>query len=507
MMLPYEERRERLAALGLDGPSWQTPAHRVGDGAALLAASRAQGLEGIVAKRLGCSYQPGRRGGGWLKIKNVQRQEVVIGGWLPGEGRRRDRIGALLIGYHEDGRLRYGGRVGTGYTEAELDRLAGILGPLERSASPFDGRQPPRGAVFVEPTLVAEIEYLEWTTAGMVRAPSYKGLREDKAAAAVVREDLDAVPAEEPVALGVLAGGRSLGGRSKAVEIEVDGRTLRLTNLDKVLWPAAGFTKGQVIDYYARIAPVLLPHLRDRPLTLKRYPNGVEADHFYEKQCPKHRPDWIRTEMVSDIAYCVVEDRGALVWLGNLADLELHTPMATAIDPATPTMVIFDLDPGPGTGLAQCCELALLLRGMFAQLGLECFIKTSGSKGMQLAVPVNTAGVTEPQAKGFAKAVAETIERSDPDRYVSRMTKALRRGKVFIDWSQNDEHKTTVCVYSLRARERPTISTPLRWEEVEAGVEHPESLVFEAADVLARVEEHGDLWGGVLTLQQQLPGG
>jgi bifunctional non-homologous end joining protein LigD len=499
MKLPYEERRARLMGLGLDGPNWQTPAHRVGDGAALLAASRERRLEGIVAKRLNCPYEPGRRGGGWLKVKNVRRQEVVIGGWLPGEGRRRERIGALLIGYYEGGELRYGGRVGTGFTEAELDRVAKRLAPLERPDSPFAGPQPPKGAIFVEPGLVAEIEYLEWTSSGMVRAPSYKGIREDKDPRQVVREGT-----EDEVDDDFMATARPLGGKSKAVEVMVDGRELRLTNLDKVLWPKTGFTKGQVIDYYARIAPVILPHLKDRPLTLKRYPNGVEAEYFYEKQCPKHRPDWVRTERVGDIGYCVVEDRAALLWLGNLADLEFHTPMATAVEPERPTMVIFDLDPGPGTGLAECCELALLLRGMFAQLGLECFIKTSGSKGMQLAVPVNLPGVTEAVTKGFARAVAETIEQAQPKKYTARMTKALRKDRVFIDWSQNDEHKTTVSVYSLRARERPTVSTPLLWEEVEAG--DPGALVFEAGDVLERVEEHGDLWGPVLALSQRLPG-
>jgi bifunctional non-homologous end joining protein LigD len=503
MKRPYEERRERLMALDLNGPHWQTPAHRVGDGEALLAASRQRGLEGIMAKRLGCAYEPGRRGGGWLKIKNLCRQELVIGGWIPGDGRRRDRIGALALGYYEGDEFIYAGKVGTGFTDAELKRVAKALAPLEQPDSPFSGTQPEKGTIFVEPSVVAEIEYLEWSSAGVLRAPSYKGMRDDKAAREVTREGSVAEP---EVTDDVLADVKPIGGRSKAVEVDVDGRTLRLTNLDKVLWPKAGFTKGEVIDYYARISPVLLPHLKDRPLTLKRYPNGVEAEHFYEKQCPKHRPDWIRTEVVSGIEYCVVEDRAAMVWLGNLADLELHTPMATAVEPERPTMVIFDLDPGPGTGLSECCELGLLLRGMFGNLGLECFIKTSGSKGMQLAVPLNSPGVTEPQTKGFAKAVAETIEKAQPEKYVSRMTKALRKDKVFIDWSQNDEHKTTVCVYSLRAKDRPTISTPLTWDEVSDGVENPGALVFEASDVLARVEEHGDLWAEVLTLQQRLPG-
>jgi bifunctional non-homologous end joining protein LigD len=284
--------------------------------------------------------------------------------------------------------------------------------------------------------------------------------------------------------------------------VTVEGRELRLTNLDKVLYPQAGFQKADVIDYYRRIAPALLPHLANRPLTLKRYPNGVEGEFFYEKQCPRHRPDWVHTAVVQDICYCLVEDVPTLVWLANLADLELHTPMITAADPTRSTMVVFDLDPGPPAGIAECCQVALVLRGLFENLGLQCFPKTSGSKGMQLYVPVNGDGVDAELGKGFAKAVAETLERGLPDLVVSRMTKKIRGGKVLVDWSQNDDHKTTVSPYSLRAKERPTVSTPLTWEEVEGD---PSKLSFEARDVLERVEQHGDLFAPVVTLRQDLP--
>ena len=543
--LPYSERRERLLALGLDGPHWQTPAHHVGHGAALLEAVRAKSLEGIVAKRLDSRYEPGRRGPHWLKIKAVRRQEVVIAGWLPGEGRRRDRIGALLTGWFDDGELRFAGKVGTGFSERELDRLAGLLKPLERPTSPFSGRQPQRGAIFAEPVLVAEVDFTEWTAEGMLRHPSYKGLRDDKPAAEVVRElpaeaatDAEGAapvaeqpsaaapasrPARRPRVVGAGSGASdeiptleaALAEREQRPDTEaiVDGRVLKFSNLTKVMYPATGFTKGDVIDYYRRVAPVLLPHLAGRPLTLKRYPNGVEGKHFYEKQCPKHRPDWVTTVAVPSerkrdtINFCVVGDLPSLMWTSNLADLELHTSLSLASEIARPTMMVFDLDPGEPAGLLECCRVATWLRAMFAGLGLECFPKTSGSKGLQIYVPLNSE-VGYATTKPFARMVAETLERGAPELVVSRMTRSLRPGKVLIDWSQNDEHKTTVNVYSLRARERPTVSTPLAWEEVDAAVESGDAgpLVFEASEVLERVARDGDLFAPVLSLRQELPG-
>jgi bifunctional non-homologous end joining protein LigD len=292
----------------------------------------------------------------------------------------------------------------------------------------------------------------------------------------------------------------------KRQEVEIDGRTLSLSNLDKVLYPAAGFTKGHVIEYYTRVAPVLLPHLRGRALTLKRYPNGVEAAHFYEKQCPAHRPDWVRTSPIEDINFCLCDDLPTLVWLANLADLELHTSLALAHDYQSPTVIAFDLDPGPPASIVECAEVALELRMIFSHLRMEAFPKTSGSKGMQVYVPLNTPSaydVTRP----FARGLAELLERRRPELVVSEMKKSLRGGKVFVDWSQNTDFKTTVNVYSLRALAQPTVSTPLRWEEVEAVTESrdPDDLVFTSADVLERVAEHGDLFAGVVELRQSLP--
>jgi bifunctional non-homologous end joining protein LigD len=285
-----------------------------------------------------------------------------------------------------------------------------------------------------------------------------------------------------------------------------EGRRLKLTNWDKVLFPKAGFTKGDLIAYYARIAPAVLPHLKDRALTLKRYPNGVEAPYFYEKQSPSHRPEWVATKQIGDVNYTLAQDRPTLIWLANLADIELHTSLSRADKPEQPTMLVFDLDPGAPAGLVECCTVALVIKGLFEQLGLQTVAKTSGSKGLQVYAPLNTA-VTYAQTKPFAWQVAAVLEQRMPELVVSRMTKKLRPGKVFVDWSQNDDHKTTVTVYSVRARERPTVSTPLTWDEVEAcrDAADPDALTFETAEVLTRVEQHGDLFAPVETVKQKLP--
>ncbi len=298
----------------------------------------------------------------------------------------------------------------------------------------------------------------------------------------------------------------------KRLEVDIDGHRLSLSNLDKVFYPETGFTKGQVIDYYTRIAPVVLPHLRGRHLTLKRYPDGVTGPYFYEKQSPRHRPDWVKVAPVwsrhnsRTIEYTLADDLPTLVWLANLADLELHTSLALAVDVTAPRIVAFDLDPGPPATIVQCAEVALRLREAFEHFGLEAFPKTSGSKGMQVYVPLNTPA-SYAQTKPFAHGIAQVLERRHPGLVVSEMKKSLRTGKVLVDWSQNDEHKTTVCVYSLRARDAPTVSTPITWDEVEGVLRSrdPEDLVFDSGAVLARVATHGDLFAPVATLRQELP--
>ncbi len=404
---PYERRRELLEQLELSGQSWQTPGYSTGRAKELLEASSEQGLEGVVLKRLESAYAPGKRTGAWLKVKNTMRQELVIGGWAPGEGRRRDRIGALLMGYFEPdggGKLRYAGKIGTGFSERDLTTLATRLGPLERKTSPFKaGKVPQKDAHFVKPELVAEIEFRELTAEGMVRHGSFKGLREDKTASEV------------------------------------------------------GLERTEPIDWYTRIADVLLPHLRGRPLRI-----GDE--------------------------------------------IERHTSLSLEADMEHPTAMVFDLDPGSGAEMADCAQVAIWIRGMLEQLGLRSHPKTSGSGGLQLYVPLNSA-TTYAQTKPFAKAVAKTLESKFPERVVSKNAKRQRSGRVLIDWSRNDRDETTVCAYSLLAGERPTVSTPLEWEEVEAALSDGDSdrLGFDPAAVLTRIEEKGDLFAPVLSEQQRLP--
>jgi len=295
-------------------------------------------------------------------------------------------------------------------------------------------------------------------------------------------------------------------------EVEVEGRRLTLSNLEKVLYPEAGFTKAQLIDYYVRIAPVLLPHLRGRPLTMKRYPDGVDGELFYQKNCPDHRPKWLATARVWSegnkkwMDYCMVEEVAALVWAANLADIELHTSLSLAKDILRPTMIIFDLDPGEPADIVECCQAGIWVRDIFASFGLEAFPKTSGSKGLQVYVPLNTP-VTYDDTKPFAHEIARLLEAEHKEQIVSDMKKALRVGKVFVDWSQNDDHKTTVCVYSLRAKPRPTVSTPVAWKEVGQcwAKKDAKLLVFESGEVLERVKRMGDLYEPVLKLKQKLP--
>ena len=475
----YGERRDALVALELHGEHWMTPEPLRGRGADVLAASKRSGLEGIVAKRLDSRYRPGQRDAGWIKIKNTARQELVIGGFTKGEGRRDGAIGALLVGVPEDGGgLRFAGKVGTGFSDGELVRLGRLLRPLVRSDPPFAPGGPlklPRGATFVEPELVAEIEFREWTRDGALRAPSYKGLRDDKEVTEVVRE--------------------------------TPTREVKLSNLDKVLYPETGTTKREVIEYYEQIAPVLLAHLRERPLTVKRYPDGVEGKAFFEKRSPRHRPDWVRTFAIASgrqgtIDYTVVDDLETLTWLANLAALELHAPLFLASDLEHPTAMVFDLDPGPPAAIAECAHVACLLKGTFDELGLKAYAKTSGSKGIQVYVPV--AGATFADTKRFSEHLAQLFEHTRGELVVSKQAKALRPGKVLIDWSQNDEHKTTISAYSLRARPRPTVSTPVTWDEVNRAM-RGKPLSFEAHDVLQRVARDGDLFAPVLSGGQKLP--
>jgi len=294
--------------------------------------------------------------------------------------------------------------------------------------------------------------------------------------------------------------------------LKITGRQVPVSHLDKIFYPSVGFTKAQVIDYYIRISPVLLPHLKDRPLTLKRYPDGVDGGFFYEKRCPPYRPEWVQTAPVwsdrneEEIHFCLANNLPSLVWAANLGDLELHTFLAKARAVDRPTMMVFDLDPGAPADIVNCAQVGFWLKEKLDALKLQSFPKTSGSKGLQIYVPLNTS-VTYDQTKTLSHQLAEQLEREHPEMVLSKMAKDLRKGKVFVDWSQNDRHKTTVCAYSLRAKERPTVSTPVDWDEVKSALKKkdPKRLTFLSDEVLKRVEKNGDLFAPLLKLKQKLP--
>jgi bifunctional non-homologous end joining protein LigD len=493
--LPYDERRARLRTLDLGSERWLVPEPLDGTGAAVLAATREQGLEGVVAKRRDAPYEPGRRSSSWVKVRNRRTVEITIGGWMPGEGRRESRIGSLLAGVHDEAGapLRFAGRVGTGFSERELERLAALLGPERIDEDPFvEGADRPAGAVFCAPRYRAEVAFSEWTPDGLMRQPSYLGLREDEEA-------------------GLVVGPPTTSGRRTVSRVHVGEHDVDLANPDKVLWPDAGTTKRALLEYVVAVAPVLLPHLEDRALTLRRWPNGVAGKGFFEKHRPAGTPEWVRTETIvsersGSIEYVVVDGVATLAWLANLAAIELHVPLARVSAPDTPTAMVFDLDPGAPATIVECCRVALLIEGMLGGVGLEAHAKTSGSKGLQVYVPLNDPAVTFEDTKRVSLAVAQTLSDAQPELVVARQTKSARTGRVLIDWSQNDPHKTTVAVYSPRARDRPTVSTPVTWDEVRTCADSGEPLAFEPAAVLERVARDGDLFGAVLSRTQTLPG-
>lgn len=509
----YAQRRQTLEATLSEGPHWLVPP-RFSDGPATLAAAREHALEGVVAKRLTSRYQPGARSTDWVKVKREETEEFVVGGWRPGER----RLGALLVGTPAaGGGLEYRGRVGGGISAAAERSLLAALEPLRAEASPFVSpvpREDARGATWVRPELVVEVRYGQRTADGRLRFPRFVRQRPDLAPAEVAAEADGAGAVGSPAAGKPAAGpgaeppaavpgadsdtGSATGSSAAAaasVRVRVDGRDLELSNLDKVLYPTVGFTKGEVIDYYTRVAPVLLPYLRDRPLTRIRYPDGVGRPSFFEKNAPLGTPAWVRTVTLpvpgsatgrETLDFVVADDLPTLVWLANLAALELHTPQ-WKVGASGPDLLVVDLDPGPPAGLRECAEVALMLRERLAADGLTAVAKTSGKKGMQLYCAISA---TQPSdvVSAYVKRLAEELARAHPRRITAQMAKRLRPGKVFIDWSQNAAAKTTVAPYSLRAEPAPSVSTPLSWDEVERGGIGK----FTPAQVLARVSEHGD---------------
>jgi bifunctional non-homologous end joining protein LigD len=489
--LPMEERRERLEKL-LDKRNRTVRfSEAFDDGDALLKAAEKQGLEGIMAKRLGSKYLPGRRSREWLKVKGHGRQEFVVAGYTRGKGRREGTLGSLVLATYKSGELVYAGNVGTGFNDREIDRLLKKLKSVERDTPPF--RSVPKmprvkkgDVVWVEPKLVAEVEFVEWTHDGHLRAPSYKGLREDKDAMEVRRE--------EPF----------------PAEIRKGRRVFKPSNVDKVFWPDEGITKGDLLSYYQRIAPVVLPHLKDRPFTMKRYPDGWQGKFFFQKDAPRGMPEWIPTESIvvttrdrprqrRRIDAPLVNDELALLWMVNMACIDLNTWYSRIDKPERPDWVLFDLDPSPDVGFAETIEVGLLVKEALDTLELESVVKTSGSEGIHILIPIARRH-TYADTREFSAIIGNALARTHRGLVTTEWSKAKRRG-VLIDSNQNGEGKTIASAYSVRPKAGAPVSTPLRWDEVNESLD---PSVFTMEEVLRRVEKHGDLFEDVLKTKQSL---
>jgi bifunctional non-homologous end joining protein LigD len=484
--LPLTERRKRLEKLLARNPVVQLSGS-FGDGEALLEAAREQHLEGVMAKRSASRYQEGKRNRDWLKIKTHGRQEFVICGYTKGQGRRSGRFGALVLGVHRGAGWEWVGNVGTGFGERDIDELLAKLEPLRREESPFPvvPKMPKvrKGdVVWVEPELVAEVEFAEWTHDGHLRAPSFQGLRDDKGATDVHRE--------------------------RPAEVK-EGR-VKLSNLDKAFFPDEGITKGDLLDYYRAVAPIVVPHLKGRPFTMRRYPDGAFGKAFFQKDAPKGMPEWIprfrvqvstreRPPKKRWIEAPIVNDEDALLWVVNMGCIDLNAWYSRVDKPDRPDFVLFDLDPSPDVGFPEVVEVALLVKQALDALGLAAFPKTSSAEGMHVLVPVERR-YTYAQTREFCEIVARAIAATHRGLATTEWSKAKRRG-VLIDANQNGEGKTIASAYSVRPRTGAPVSTPLRWDEVEESLD-PTSFTMEV--VRDRVRRHGDLFEGVLTTRQRL---
>jgi bifunctional non-homologous end joining protein LigD len=489
--LPLVERRKLLEGLLDRRNKIVRLSETFDDGQALLDAAKQQRLEGIMAKRLDSKYLPGRRTRDWLKIKTHTEQEFVVVGYTKGTGRRASSFGALVLGYYVSNQLVYAGNVGTGFNSKEIEKLLAKLRPLRRDSAPF--REVPKmpkvrknDVIWVEPTLVAEVEFAEWTHDGRLRAPSYKGLREDKSAEEVRREE----PITDVVRKGT--------------------RELKLSNLDKVFFPAERVTKGDLLEYYRAVAPVLVPQLKERPFTMVRWPDGIEGKKFFQKDAPSHMPEWIqtfRTEVSTRasprtkkwVNFPVVNDELALLWMVNMGCIDMNTWYSRVDRPERPDWVLFDLDPSPDVGFRETVQVALLVKQALDAFGLVGFPKTSSAEGMHILVPIERR-YTYADTRQFAEIVAGAIARTHRGLATTEWTKSKRRG-VLIDANQNGEGKTIASAYSVRPRPGAPVSTPLRWSEV---TEDLDPLAFTMPVVLERVRKLGDLYAGVLSTRQRL---
>jgi bifunctional non-homologous end joining protein LigD len=491
--LPLVERRKRLEQLLDERNRTVRLSEAFEDGHALNEAAREQRLEGIIAKRLDSRYVQGKRTRDWLKIKTHGEQEFVVAGFTKGTGRRATSFGSLVLGYYAAGELVYAGNVGTGFNAKAIEELLDELRPLKRSTSPF--REVPKmpkvrksDVVWVEPRLVVQVEFAEWTHDRRLRAPSYKGIREDKAAEDVRREE----PMGDRVTKGT--------------------RELKLSNLDKVFFPVEGITKGDLLEYYRAVAPLLLPHLKDRPFTMVRWPDGIERGRFFQKDAPTHMPEWIPTfrALVSTrdsppkkkwVDFPLVNDELALLWMVNMGCVDMNAWYSRVDRSDRPDFVLFDLDPSPDVGFRETVEVALLVKEALDAFGLAGFPKTSSAEGMHVLVPIERR-YTYDETRQFAEIVAGAIARTHRGLATTEWTKSKRRG-VLIDSNQNGEGKTIASAYSVRPRAGAPVSTPLRWSEVNRDLD---PLSFTMPVVLERVRRHGDLFKELLTKKQRLKG-
>jgi bifunctional non-homologous end joining protein LigD len=489
--LPLHERKAELQKLLDRRVTTVAVSEGFDDGDALFEVAQAQGLEGVIAKRADSAYKQGRRTRDWLKVKTENNEEFVVAGYTRGGGRRADTFGALVLAVNEGDELRYVGNVGTGFDDAEIDRLLRLLRPLHRDTSPFAA--PPKmprvrkGDVqWVEPQLVAQVRFGEWTHDDHLRHPAYLGIREDKNAGEVTRE--------QPIADVIRAGKREL----------------RLSNLDKPFWPDEGITKGDLLEYYRAVAPFVLPHIRQRPFTMRRYPDGAYGEAFFQKDAPKHMPDWIprHRALVSTrdkqrtkkwIEFPVVNDELALLWMVNMGCIDLNTWYSRIDKPDRPDFCLFDLDPTPEVPWSQTIEVALILKDLLDQLGLASFPKTSGGKGFHVLVPLDRRSTYE-QSRAFSEVVAGAIARAHPKLATTEWSKSRRRG-VLIDSNQNGEGKTIASVYSVRPKPNAPVSTPLAWDEVD---DRLNPAIYTMPVVLERTRSLGDVYAGLLTTRQSL---
>jgi bifunctional non-homologous end joining protein LigD len=495
--LPLSERRARLRKL-LDGRNHTVQfSQPFDDGRALYEAAKQQRLEGIMGKRVDSRYLPGKRSRDWLKFKTHGEQELVIAGYTRGKGRREWSFGSLVLGAYGPDGLEWVGNVGTGFDDAEIDRLLKKLRPLERKTSPFPTTpKMPRvrkdDVVWIEPKLVAEVSFAEWTHDGRLRAPVYLGLREDKDAQEVRKE----IPGQETAAIPDV--------------IRKKSHVLRLSNLDKPFWPDEGITKGDLLAYYRDVAAVVIPHVRDRPFTMKRYPDGWQGKFFFQKDKPRGMPDWIPTLDIEvttrdrprqrrRIDAPLVNDELALLWMVNMGCIDLNTWYSRVDKLDRPDFVLFDLDPSPDVGFRETVQVALLVKEALDALELQSFPKTSGADGIHVLVPIQRRHSYD-DTRQFAEIIARALASTHRDLVTTEWTRSKRRG-VLIDANQNGEGKTIASVYSVRPKEGAPVSTPLRWEEVDESLD-PAAFTMDV--VRERISKQGDLYEGVLKVKQSL---